>query len=125
VLRPVDTFGVGPADVNVLELRGDGTVAQGGAANGNGYNVPSILGMQVGAPYFHAGNARTLEELLDTALFAKHATILAEDGFLEGASAAADRAALVQYLLSIDESTPIKALPATAGAQGGSFCAAP
>jgi YVTN family beta-propeller protein len=125
VLRPVDTFGIGPADVNVLELRGDGTVAQGGAANGNGYNVPSILGMQVGAPYFHAGNARTLEELLDTALFAKHATILAEDGFLEGASAAADRAALVQYLLSIDESTPIKALPATAGAQGGSFCAAP
>ncbi len=30
-----------------------------------GFNIPSLLGLASGAPYFHAGNARTLEELFD------------------------------------------------------------
>lgn len=80
--------------------------------------------MQVGAPYLHAGNARTLEELFD-ALFVGHHGALADAGFLQGAGAVAARDALVQYLLSIDESTATVALPSSAGADGGDFCQSP
>jgi hypothetical protein len=125
VLRNVDTFGSSPPAVNVLELRANMTdAAQGGVDGGKGYNVPSLLGMQVGAPYFHAGNARTLEESLDE-IFEGHAKALAEGTFLQGATLEQDRAAIVAYLLSIDESTTTVPLPATAGPSGGSFCAPP
>jgi cytochrome c peroxidase len=30
---------------------------------GKGFSPPSLLGIQTGAPYFHGGNARTLEEV--------------------------------------------------------------
>src|SRR4051812_8513839 len=76
VLRRVGTIasngatpmGVSPAAVGVIEVRQDMVAgAQGaGGVNANdftlGYNPPSMLGLSVGAPYFHAGNARTLEE---------------------------------------------------------------
>jgi hypothetical protein len=125
VLRSVGTFGVSPPAVNVLELRANMMdPAQGGTDGGRGYNVPSILGMQVGAPYFHAGNARTLEESLDS-IFDAHSKALAEGTFLNGATLEQDRAAIVAYLLSIDESTTVVPLPAVAGPDGGSFCAPP
>jgi len=123
VLRAVGTFGVSPTDVHVVELNASLTTAQGGAPDGKGYNVPSILGMSVGAPYFHAGNARTLEELFD-GMFAGHHGAVAATGFLSGATATQDRDALIAYLLSIDESTTPLTVPAL-GAQGGVFCAAP
>ena len=80
ILRPVGTIvangavptGVSPAAVNVLELRQDMVTGAQGAGGVNasdfttGYNIPSLLGVQVGAPYFHAGNARTLEEALSS-----------------------------------------------------------
>ncbi len=80
VLRPVGTIvanttaggvptGASPAAVGLLELRQDMKTGAQGAGNANaagsdltqGYNVPSLLGLQVGGPYFHAGNARTLD----------------------------------------------------------------
>lgn len=125
MLRPVGTFGVSPAEVNAIEVRQDmSTPAFGDEAVGRGYNVPSLLGMQVGAPYFHAGNARTLEELFDN-LFAGHHGALAKSGFLTGATAAAEREALVQYLLSIDESQATVPLPGTPGVDGGDYCVSP
>ncbi|HZO16365.1 MAG TPA: hypothetical protein VFB62_23990, partial [Polyangiaceae bacterium] len=120
VLRPVGTFAVSATDVNVVELRQDMiTKGQGEETNGNGFNVPSILGMQVGAPYFHAGNARTLEELLSELFDGHHAALSA--GFAPSADEVRE---LVAYLLSIDEATTPFALP-TAGPDGGDFCAAP
>lgn len=125
VLRNVGTFGTSLPAVNTLELRTNMVdVAQGGTDGGRGYNVPSLLGMQVGAPYFHAGNARTLEESLDV-IFNQHSKALAEGTFLEGGTAEQDRAAIVAYLLSIDESTTVVPLPTNPGAEGGSFCAPP
>ncbi len=127
VLRHVGTFGISPAQVNVLELRADMNPAmppaQGGAVGGLGYNVPSVLGMQVGAPYFHAGNARTLEEAMD-AIFDAHSKALADGTFLTGATLEQDRAAMVAYLLSLDEATTTLPIPA-AGAEGGVLCVAP
>jgi hypothetical protein len=120
VLRPVGTFAVSPTDVNVVELKQDMvSTGQGAEINGNGFNVPSILGTQVGAPFFHAGNARTLEELLST-LFDDHHAALAPSF----APSTAEVRQLVMYLLSIDEATPVVPLPAL-GPGGGDLCAAP
>jgi YVTN family beta-propeller protein len=124
ILRPVGTFGISPEGVSAVELRQDMTSPGQGAdaAKGNGFNPPSLLGIQVGAPYLHAGNARTLEELfgdqfgVHAKALTKNVNFLAQEGDVER---------LVAYLLSIDESKQPVELPASAGAQGGDFCTAP
>jgi YVTN family beta-propeller protein len=126
VLRSVGTFNTAESGVGIAELRADmTTIAQGDgnpAGEGRGYNVPSLLGVSVGAPYLHAGSARTLEALFSDA-FAPHHQALSAN-FLT-ASDAKERNqqvfALVQYLLSIDEQTAFPGLPGT-GASGGSLC---
>jgi len=115
--------GVSPAAVNVLELRQDMvTGAQGaGGTNANditaGFNPPSLLGLQVGAPYFHAGNARSLEEVFN-AIFVKHHQSAIAQVFNPSATQVKQ---LVAFLLSIDGSTTPVAIP-TAGANGGDIC---
>lgn len=119
ILRPVGTFGVSPAAVGIVELRGDMvTPAQGAEANGNGYNPPSLLGLSTGAPYFHAGNARTLEELLSND-FATHWKALTQNVNFLAQQGDVDK--LTAYLLSIDENKATIGLP-NAGAEGGDFC---
>jgi len=128
VLRGVGTFpgvpppetvplpSIVPAGVNPIpEVRQDMKTPGLGAS---GFNIPSLVGLATGAPYFHAGNARTLEELFDPVFAAHYAAVnpslLAPDEV--------DRAdqvrALVAYLLSIDDATP--APPVVAGTD---FCA--
>jgi YVTN family beta-propeller protein len=122
VLRNVGTFGIGSDDVGVAEVRADMvTAAQGNQAIGNGYNPPSLLGVQTGAPYLHAGQARTLEELFGPT-FGPHWKALSQNvNFLASPN---DVDALVAYLLSVDETTAALEVP-QAGAEGGDFCAAP
>jgi len=127
LLRPVGTYATGETGVVVAEVRRDhATPAQGNQPAVNGYNVPSLLGVAVNAPFFHAGNARTLEGLLSDP-FKSHHEALAP-GFLADADANANatkRAELVQFLLSIDEDTPPLPIPAAVGSKGGTFCAPP
>ncbi|MET0387955.1 MAG: hypothetical protein ABW321_18430, partial [Polyangiales bacterium] len=126
VLRPVGTFNRAEPGVGQAELRADMTTAAQGDGNpageGRGYNVPSLLGLSTGAPYLHAGGARTLEALLSET-FALHHQALSANFLTESdPNARAQQVnALVQYLLSIDEQTAIHGLPAT-GASGGSLC---
>jgi cytochrome c peroxidase len=103
VLRDVATFpasgslGVAPVGVVVKEVRQDMTTPAQGAT---GFNPPSLLGMATGAPYFHAGAARTLEEALGDD-FDKHRRAFAENF-------RPDRTQLRQlaaFILSIDETT--------------------
>jgi hypothetical protein len=84
--------------------------------------VPSLLGVSVGAPYLHAGNARTLEALF-SGTFAQHHQALAPNFLTETDPYEVETKidALVQYLLSIDEDAAYPALP-TPGAAGGSLC---
>jgi cytochrome c peroxidase len=126
-LRPVGTFGVSEQGAGIAELRIDMTTAAQGNGDmngdGKGYNVPSLLGLSTGAPYLHAGQARTLEALF-SGTFASHHQSLAPN-FLTQADPTARATAvqnLVAFLLSIDESATPVALPATIGAQGGDFC---
>ena len=101
--------GVAPPGVGVWELRQDmKTPAQGEL----GFNVPSLLGVAAGAPYLHAGNARTLEELLGDA-FITHARAIDAELFSEPLSARDQRRYLVAFLLSIDDSTEPVLVPTT------------
>lgn len=124
ILRPVGTFGKADAVMGqVIERRQDMTTpAQGDQANGNGYNPPSLLGVQVGAPYLHAGGAATLESLFSPT-FVQHYGTLAPNFLKE--TDPTERAAkveqLVHYLLSIDSEAATTTIP-TAGAGGGDFC---
>ncbi len=130
-LRPVGTItpngatptGVSSSDIGVQELRQNMvTGAQGGGGiNANdytaGYNIPSLLGLQVGAPYFHAGNARTLEELFNPTFFANHYQAIS-GGFSPDAPT---KQQLIAYLLSIDTDTMSFDVPAL-GSGGGDIC---
>ncbi len=129
ILRPVGTIaagastaGVSPAAVGVFELRQDMvTKGQGAADTGRGFNPPSLLGVQTGAPYFHAGNARTLEEV-----FADDANVSFKGHFQSPvaqifAPNATQVKQLVAYLMSIDEQQTSFAIPAK-GAKGGDLC---
>ncbi|MDF2696051.1 MAG: hypothetical protein K0S65_4434, partial [Labilithrix sp.] len=125
LLRNVGTYGKAEPGVGVAELRRDMTTkAQGNEDFSKGYNIPSLIGMGTAAPYFHAGNARTLEAVLSET-FAAHNGALTP-GFLGNGDpqAAIKRENLIQFLLSIDEdTTPIPVPPV--GAEGGDFCSAP
>lgn len=125
-MRPVGTIalvggvvqGVSPSEVNVIEVRQDMTTpAQGAADTSRGYNPPSLLGMAVGAPYFHAGNARTLEELF-SALFVKHYQSPVASVFTPSETQVKQ---LVAYILSIDEDEPTVGIP-NKGNTGGQLC---
>ncbi len=117
-LRPVGTFGASDPMINVLELRQDMTTAgQGNGATGLGFNPPSLLGTQVGGPFFHAGNARTLEEVFASRFTGHYQSAVAA----VFAPTAAQIRQLVAFMLSVDESTAALAIPPT-GNTGGSIC---
>lgn len=114
VLRDVGTFptqsgnalGIVPQDspTAVRELRDN---MKSLALGATGFNIPALVGVAAGAPYLHAGNARSLEELFAPA-FAAHHQALAT-GFLAGddrEKRAGEVDDLVAYLLSIDDLTP-------------------
>ena len=127
ILRPVGTFGVAEPGVGVAEIRANmKALAQGNEKDGKGYNPPSLLGVAAGAPYLHAGQARTLESLLSK-LFEAHHIALAANFLqeIDGAKKADTVEKLVHYLLTIDEGSTVIDAPATAGQGGGDFCAAP
>lgn len=122
-IRPVGTFNVAEQGAGIAELRIDmSTVAQGGAVDSVGYNPPSLLGLSVGAPYFHGGNARTLEALFSDTFKAHHQSVAAN--FLTNMNNDADIEATIQYLLSIDEDKSLVTVPAL-GPKGGVLCTFP
>jgi hypothetical protein len=112
--------------VGVAELRADmKTVSQGDGSpqgEGRGYNIPSLLGVSTGAPYLHAGQARTLEALFSST-FETHARALAPNFLAESDPYVVEQNIdyLVQYLLSIDEDSKWPQIPAP-GPAGGSLC---
>jgi cytochrome c peroxidase len=75
------------------------------AFGANGFNIPSLVGLATGAPYFHAGNARSLEELFDVAFQGHYGAMGA------AAPSSEDIRNLVSYLLSIDETPASEPVP--------------
>ena len=77
-------------------LRKVGTTNSNDVLGGNGFDVPTLLGLDSSAPYLHDGSAQSLEEVLKNL---QHSPSLSE----------AEAAELVTFLHSIDsETTPIQ-----------------
>ncbi len=114
VVRAVGTFpatGTAPvlpagSPMVIREVRTNMTTDAQGAS---GFNPPALLGGVTGAPYFHAGNARTLEEVFDPA-FEAHYQALSENFLLAGDRDLQVRQ-MVAFLLSIDEGSAAAAAP--------------
>lgn len=122
-LRNVGTFGaLDPANTDALEVRplSGALVRSEGRA---GYNVPSLYGLALGAPYLHAGQAPTLSDLFTNARWQFHtnagnanmSVILQNTAKLDD---------LTSFLLSIDATTAEIAVPNDPGS-GLSFDACP
>ncbi len=105
VVRNVGTFGASGLGVRgAEEIRLNGGDAQGI----DGFNVPSLLGIGMGAPYLHNGAAESLEELFDPkGEFVAHL----QAGNQVYVPDSADVANLIAFLKTIDESTPIIDVP--------------
>jgi YVTN family beta-propeller protein len=106
VLRSIGTFGI-PSDAtatDALERKDNGSRAQGAG----GYNIPSLYGLAVGAPYLHHGQATSLEALFTDAKWVSHTQAGAANP-----PTAQQVKDLVTYLLSIDATTSEVAPPAT------------
>ncbi len=103
-----DTFGVA-----ALEKKPDGTSVAAGAG---GYNVPSLYGLALGAPYLHHGQAyalggarASLDALFTTAAWQDHYRAGNQNFDVSDATL---RDELIEFLLSIDASTTEIAIPA-------------
>ena len=122
-LRNVGTFGTGEAaSTDALEVRianGALTRAEGRA----GFNVPSLYGLALGAPYLHHGQSPSLVDLFSSSAWAFH-TNAANANFSVTLAAPGKVDDLVAFLLSIDATTPEIAIP-TDPTTGASFDACP
>jgi hypothetical protein len=109
-LRNVGTFGVrDPNAVNktdatatdALELRSGGGRAQGRG----GYNVPSLYGLALGAPYLHHGQAATLADLFTDPKWDIHTNAANFNFSKQDLAVAGAVADLTAFLRSIDADT--------------------
>ncbi len=104
VLRELKTFGaLNAADTAALEKQQDNLkVAQGQFA---GFNIPSLYGLSLGAPYLHHGQVKTLTDLFTDPRWNVH--LLAGNPVFSLDNT--KRQDLINYLLSIDATTPEEA----------------
>ena len=118
-LRNVGTFGVrDPAAVNktnvaatdALELRSGGGRAQGRG----GYNVPSLYGLALGAPYLHHGQAATLTDLFTDPKWDIHTNAGNFNFSKQDLAVSGAVADLTAFLRSIDAETTEIAIPTSA-----------
>jgi DNA-binding beta-propeller fold protein YncE len=124
VLRNVGTFGLpnDTAGTDALEQR----FFQGGLVRAEGragYNVPSLYGLALGAPYLHHGQAPTLKDLFSDPRWQFH-TNAGNANFSIQLQDQAKLDDLIAFLLSIDAQTPELAIPTDLGT-GLSFDACP
>jgi hypothetical protein len=123
-LRNVGTFGLpnDDAGTNALELRPlNGALVR--AEGRGGYNVPSLYGLALGAPYLHHGQAPTLKDLFIDTRWTFHTNAgNANMSVLLGQGTKLDE--LTAFLLAIDATTAEIAVP-NDPASGGSFDACP
>lgn len=109
VLRKVDSFGV-PGDAgatNIIELKAGNPPSARAQGEFAGYNIPSLYGLQVGAPFLHHGQAKTLSDLLTDAKWNVH--LVAGNPVFNPTPA--QRQDLVNFLFSIDPTTAEVAPP--------------
>lgn len=124
VLRPVGTYGVAEPEVGILEVRSKDmiTPAMGNDPDVKGFNIPSLLNVGANAPYFHGGQARTLEAVFSDIFKGHHQALNPTFLAADDPNRKEKVAQLIQFLLSIDEDTEVIATPPL-GPDGGVLCA--
>ncbi|MBI1826738.1 MAG: hypothetical protein HYR83_10195 [Planctomycetes bacterium] len=100
VLINVGTFTLGGGRVNEVRFNGADISNAINPLGANGFNIPSLLSVNETAPYFYSGLAQTLEEVLNGSQDGNGGT---RHHFVTNS---ADRAKLIAFLQSIDETTP-------------------
>jgi YVTN family beta-propeller protein len=103
-LRKVGTFD--PTNFNEVKANANVSGAVPPARGDLGLNPPSLLGLAATAPYFHSGQARTLDEVMNNVAH-RTAGSPGQDLFTD----AGNRALMVKFLRSIDASKPFFAGP--------------
>jgi len=108
VLRNLGTFG--SASLEQRLVNGNVVPAQGSL----GYNIPSLYGLSLGAPYLHHGQAKSLQDLFDDPTWLAHAEAGSPVWLHTGSDQeiAQRKADLINFLLSIDASTDEQSIPA-------------
>jgi mono/diheme cytochrome c family protein len=112
-LRNVGTYGI-PGDAVAttnLEVRPPAPSPSQGRA---GYNIPSLYGLALGAPYLHHGQAPTLEDLFTNTKWAGH-TQAGNPNFPLTLNEAGKLDDLIKFLLSIDASSAEFNIPTLSG----------
>jgi hypothetical protein len=102
VLLNVGTFTPNAAGGRVNEIRANAADPSQAIAplGANGFNIPSLLSVHETAPYFYSGLAQTLDNVLDGSLDGNGGV---RHHFVANAT---QRAQLVQFLRSLDQTTP-------------------
>ncbi len=110
VIRNVNTFGVfsNAVATTALEVKNSGMARAQGEG---GFNVPSLYGMALGAPYLHHGLAASLDELFSNPAYQNHLRAGNANFLTNDSTAAADRQSLIDFVLSIDATTTEFAIP--------------
>lgn len=98
-LEDVGTFNPG-SPIEIRSNPANAAVDGRGALGIQGFNVPSLLGVNSSAPYFHNGQAQTLDDV-----FAQHK--LPGGATIGTTFSAGDLAALANFVKSIDGSTAL------------------
>jgi cytochrome c peroxidase len=108
VLRDIDTFGDGgPGNTDTLGIEKKDAATSPKAQGEFGYNVPSLYGLALGAPYLHHGQAKTLKALLTDTKWSTHLKA-GNPNFTPTAQQIDD---LIAFLLTIDAKTPEMQVP--------------
>jgi cytochrome c peroxidase/DNA-binding beta-propeller fold protein YncE len=109
VLRNVGSFGIpgDPAQTDALEKKAGNPPTDRAQGEFAGYNIPSLYGLALGAPYLHHGQARTLAELFSDPKWSVHLRA-GNAVFTPSAGQVQD---LANFLLSIDATTSEATVP--------------
>src|SRR5262249_15594184 len=101
VLINVGTFTLGGGRVNEIRFNGADISQAIPPLGANGFNIPSLLSCSETAPYFYSGLAQTLDQVLDGSIDT--------NGGVQHHSVAntTQRGQIIQFLKSIDDTTPI------------------
>ena len=101
VLTNVGTFTLGGGRTNEVRFNGADISQAINPLGANGFNIPSLLSVHETAPYFYTGLAQTLADVLNGSQDGNGGT---RHHFVPNAT---QRAQLIAFLRSIDETTPV------------------
>jgi YVTN family beta-propeller protein len=110
-IRDVKTFGIPGDTAKTDALEHKDSAPTDRAPGAGGFNVPSLYGLALSAPYLHHGQAASLDELFSDAKWQEHLHAANPNFLLDGGDPQQKKQDLINFLLSIDADTTPQAIP--------------